>query len=76
MILQYEFKLPDTKMCLVVWYRNGKRHEQLINTPQTCKGLQQIMFARYQVGYSEIRAIESVDPTQLLRNFGTNWGRA
>jgi hypothetical protein len=31
------------------------------------------MFARYQVGYSEIRAVESVDPLALLRAFGTNW---
>ena len=76
MILPYEIKLPTTKMCYVVWYRAGKRHEQLINTPSSCKWLQEIMFGRYQVGYSEIRAVESVDEVSLLYNFGRNWGNS
>lgn len=86
MLIPHEFKLPATKTCLVIWYRNDKRHEQVINTPTTCKGLQQIMFARYQVGYSEIRAVEA-DPDGVLTDVssinlnslfsGTNhWGLA
>lgn len=73
MLLPHEFKLPETKTCLVIWYRNGKRNETLLNTPSGCKGLQQIMLARHHVGYSEIRAVEAVDPTALIRNFGANW---
>lgn len=70
MILPYEIKLPETKTCVVVWHRNGKRHEQTINTPTSCKGLQEIMFARYQVGYSEIRAVK-VDPNCVVADVST-----
>jgi hypothetical protein len=72
MLIPHEFKLPTTKTCVIVWERNGKRNEQLINTPRTCKGLQEIMLALYHVGYSEIKYIMSVDPTALVRNFGVN----
>jgi hypothetical protein len=76
MLLPHEFKLPETESCVVVWERNGKRSRQLIKTPSTCKGLQQIMLAIYHVGYSEIKYIESVDPKALINAFGANWGRA
>jgi aspartate carbamoyltransferase catalytic subunit len=60
------FVLPQTKMCVVVWYRNGKKNETLIDTPRTNAGLFDLMLMRHHVGYSEIRAIKSVEPTALL----------
>lgn len=59
------FKLPETKMCVVVWYRNGVKGETLISTPASNKGLVNVMFAN-RVGASEIRAVKSVEPTALL----------
>jgi len=73
MKLPHLFTLPDTATCVVIWERNDVRHEQLLKTPSSCSGLQQIMLARYHVGYSEIKCIQSVDPKQLIRNFATNF---
>lgn len=55
-------------MCVVVWYRNNKKHETLIPTPETNKGLVSAMFG-HKVGASEIRAVKSVDPSEMLGNF-------
>lgn len=60
------FVLPQTKMCVVVWYRNGKKSEQLIDTPRTNAALFDLMLMRHHVGYSEIRALKPVEPTALL----------
>lgn len=60
------FKLPKTKLALVVWFRNGQRSEQLIPTPVSCSGLANTMFDKYRVGPSEIRAVKPVEPTALL----------
>jgi len=59
------FKLPQTKMCVVVWYRNGTRTEHLIQTPQSNLGLTNVMF-QHRVGPSEIRAVKAVEPQALL----------
>ena len=60
------FVLPKTKMCVVVWYRNGKKNETLIDTPRSNATLFDLMLMNHHVGYSEIRAIKSVEPTALL----------
>jgi hypothetical protein len=60
------FKLPKTKMSLVVWFRNGKRNENLIETPVSCSRLANVMFDNYRVGPSEIRAVKAVEPSQLI----------
>jgi hypothetical protein len=61
-----QFKLPKTRMSVVVWYRNGKRTENLIQTPATCLQLANTMFESFKVGPSEIRAVKSVEPMQLI----------
>jgi len=60
------FKLPKTKLTLVVWYRNGQRNETLITTPVSCVRLANDMFEQHRVGPSEIRAVKSVEPTHLI----------
>ena len=67
--MKTNFKLPTTKMCIVVWYRNGEKHEQLINTPANNDRLVEVMLS-HTVGYSEIRAVMAVDPDKLIGDFG------
>jgi len=67
--MKTNFKLPTTKMCIVVWYRNGEKHEQLINTPANNDRLVEVMLS-HKVGYSEIRAVLSIDPDKLIGDFG------
>lgn len=51
------FVLPNTRLCNVVWFRNGVRTETTIPTPETNTGLVNKMF-EYKVGASEIRAVK------------------
>jgi hypothetical protein len=60
------FVLPTTKMSVVVWYRNGKKSEQLIETPRSNTSLFDLMLMKHHVGYSEIRAVKPVNVTELL----------
>ena len=85
MKLDHLFKLPETEDCTVLWFRNGKMNEIVIKTPSTCSGLQQIMLARYHVGYSEIRTVQAAGRftnrglqtinTAGLIQVGGDWGR-
>ena len=59
------FTLPATKLCVVVWYRNGKRSENLIPTPASNAALTNVMLANKE-GRSEIRAIKPVHPGHLI----------
>jgi len=61
------FTLPKTKMCVVVWHRNGHKNEQLIDTPRTSATLIDTMLMKHHVGYSEIRCLKPVDPQELSR---------
>ena len=61
-----QFKLPKTKMSLVLWYRQGQKNEVLIQTPVSCSALANTMFMQHRVGPSEIRAVKPVEPAQLL----------
>ena len=67
--MKTNFKLPTTKMCVVVWYRDGKKNEQLIDTPANNDRLVEVML-KHKVGYSEIRAVKSVNPDNLIGDFG------
>jgi len=60
------FVLPQTKTCVVVWYRNNIKCETYIDTPRTNSALFDLMLIRHHVGWSEIRALKSVDPRTLL----------
>jgi len=59
------FTLPQTKLCTVVWYRNGQRNEVLIDTPPNNQQLVEAMLAK-RIGKSEIRAVKPVDPSNLI----------
>ena len=59
--MKINFVLPPTKLSVVVWYRDGVKNEQLIDTPATAEQLQRVMLG-YRVGLSEIRAIKGVNP--------------
>ncbi len=63
--MKVNFNLPNTKLCIVVWYRNGVKSEILIDTPANTDRLQQVMLG-HRVGLSEIRAIKSVSPLNLI----------
>jgi hypothetical protein len=56
-------------MCVVVWYRDDVKHEQLIDTPANNDRLVEVMLS-YKVGYSEIRAVKSVESNGLIGDFG------
>ncbi len=60
------FKLPKTKMTVVVWSRRGQINEILIPTPTSCSMLASTMFEKYKVGPSEIRALKAIDPSNLI----------
>ncbi len=64
------FTLPKTSMCVVVWYRDGKKNETLIPTPRTNSDLRNDMLMKHRVGFSEIRAIKSVDGNDLANSIG------
>jgi hypothetical protein len=67
MKININFALPETKLSVVVWYRNGEKNEQLIPTPANMEQLQRVMLG-YKVGVSEIRTIKGVKPTDLFGN--------
>lgn len=60
------FKLPNTKMTVVVWSRQGQMNETLIQTPTSCSALGNTMFMDHKVAPSEIRALKSVVPASLI----------
>ena len=62
-----QFTLPQTKLCVVTWYRNGVKSETLIDTPATSDQLQRVMLG-HRVGISEVRAVKAVEPLNLLGN--------
>lgn len=59
------FALPNTKMCIVRWYRDGRPTDTLIPTPPNNEQLATAML-NHRVGVSEIRAVKPVDSTTLL----------
>ena len=67
--MKTNFTLPTTKTCIVIWYRDGMKHEELIDTPANNDRLVEVMLKR-RVGFSEIRAVKSVNPDELIGNFG------
>jgi len=66
-MIETRFRLPNTAKAIVVYFRDGKLQEQLIDTPQTNKGLVDTMFRKHRIGPSEIRAVKAVDFSSLLQ---------
>jgi hypothetical protein len=64
-----KFNLPTTKMCVVVYNDNGSQKEVLVNTPVNNDALFSVMLT-HKVGYSQIRAVKSLDATELLGKMG------
>ena len=60
------FRLPKTKLCVVVWYRNNQKNEVLIPTPGNNTRLAEIML-QHKVGASEIRAVKPVEASGLIQ---------
>ena len=55
-------RLPDTKLCIVVWYRNNAKQEDLlIETPANYQVLETVLL-RKKIAMSEVRAIKAVEP--------------
>ena len=68
--MKTNFNIPTSKLTTVVWYRDGVKHEQLIDTPKTNDILRNLMLMKYKVGFSEIRALKSVVPNELFAGLG------
>ena len=66
-MIKPNFILPKTKMCVVVSYRNDQKNETLIETPKSNNDLRNTMLMKHRVGFSEIRAVKSVEATELFR---------
>ncbi len=64
--MKVNFKLPNTRLCLVVWFRNNRTHETILETPYTNEQLRQRMLEQ-KVGFSELRAVKSVDGDSLAQ---------
>ncbi len=62
-----KFKLPETKLCVVMWYRHGIKNETLIDTPATSGSLIDTMLMKHHVGFSEIHGVKSVEAAGLVR---------
>jgi hypothetical protein len=74
--MKVNFRLPGTKMCLVLWYRNNAPQPKvLMPTPSNNEMLRLSMLA-LQVGYSEIRAVEPVREEDLAAAMQPNFRRA
>ena len=66
------FVLPQTKLCLVVSYRNGVKTETLMETPPNNDMLFYRMLVNHGIGYSEIRAVKEINAAQLANSM-TRW---
>jgi hypothetical protein len=74
--MKVNFKLPNTKMCLVLVFNNNRPpYKELIPTPATNEGLRTAMLAK-KVGYSQIRAVEPVKEMDLQSAMQPNFRRA
>ena len=65
--MKLNFRLPNTRLCVVVWFRNNQKNEVLIDTPANNEALKNTMLMKHRVGASEIRAVKGVDASGLLR---------
>ncbi len=64
--MRLQFRLPKTKLCVVVWYRDNKKNEVLIPTPGNNTRLVEVMLT-HRVGASEIRAVKAVEASGLIQ---------
>lgn len=69
--MKINFRLPNTKFSVVIWHRGGKLNKVIMPTPPNNEALRSEML-RHKVGYSEIRAVQSVDPNTLAGSMFRN----
>jgi len=67
--MKVNFKLPNTRLCVVLTIKDNERKEHLIPTPPSNDMLRQRMLEK-KIGFSEIRAVKSVDGGQLAEKMG------
>jgi hypothetical protein len=60
------FILPKTKYCIVVWFRDGKKNETLLETPKSNNDLRNTMLMTHKVGFGELRAVKDVDGQDII----------
>lgn len=65
--MKVNFKLPNTRFCVVIHIRDNKPQETLIETPRNNEALRGAMLER-KVGYGEIRGVKSVDTTEIAKS--------
>lgn len=70
--MKVKFVLPKTKLSVVIWYRDGEKHETLIDTPPNNDMLYNTMLMKHHVGFSEIRAVMPVDSEALVSGIVRN----
>jgi len=73
--MKVKFRIPQTDSVIVRWFRKGVGFtETLIDRPANNEMLRITMLG-HKVGYSEIRAVKSVDGTDLQQAITNNFGR-
>jgi hypothetical protein len=65
--MKVNFKLPNTRFCVVIHIRGNQKQETLLETPRNNEALRNRMLER-KVGYGEIRAVKAVDPEGLVKS--------
>ena len=65
--MKVNFRLPNTRFCVVIHIRDNQRQETLLTTPRDNEALRNEMLKR-KVGYGEIRAVKAVDATDLAKS--------
>jgi hypothetical protein len=77
--MKVNFKLPNTKLCLVLCYDNNKPSRPLpkvlVPTPATNEGLRSAMLNK-GIGYSQIRAVQPVKEQDLAKAMQPSFRRA
>jgi hypothetical protein len=75
--MKINFKLPNTRLCLVLWYRDNKPQPKiLLPTPPNNTMLRLTMVKDHHVGESEIRSVQPVKEEDLLKAMGPNFRKA
>ena len=62
--MKVNFKLPNTRLCIVLWNSQGTLNKDLIPTPPSNDALRQRMLEK-KVGYSDIRGVQAVKESDL-----------
>ncbi len=65
--MKINFRIPNTKFVLVLWFRNNRMNRTTIERPANTDMLQVAML-KEKVGLSEIRAIRPVDGIDIARS--------